>query len=69
MTGNCLKGSRGIVCFDKSFDEVEWGPLTKELFTQAGHRLNEHLNVLMQWHRFLAFRRVQEEPNLSLIIS
>lgn len=35
MTGNCLKGSRGIVCFDKSFDEVEWGPLTKELFTHV----------------------------------
>ncbi|KAH8117188.1 ribosome biogenesis protein BRX1 [Phellopilus nigrolimitatus] len=34
MTGNCLKGSRGIVCFDKSFDETEWGRLTKEVFTQ-----------------------------------
>ncbi|THH06503.1 hypothetical protein EW145_g4049 [Phellinidium pouzarii] len=33
MTGNCLKGSRGIVCFDKSFDETEWGRLTKEVFT------------------------------------
>ncbi|KAJ4487692.1 ribosome biogenesis protein BRX1, partial [Lentinula aciculospora] len=33
MTGNCLKGSRGLLSFDKSFDETEWGKLTKELFT------------------------------------
>ncbi|KAL5533255.1 BRX1 [Sanghuangporus sanghuang] len=33
LTGNCLKGSRGIVCFDKSFDETEWARLTKEVFT------------------------------------
>ncbi|KAH9930596.1 ribosome biogenesis protein BRX1 [Fomitopsis serialis] len=33
MTGNCLKGSRGIVSFDKAFDESEWGRLTKEVFT------------------------------------
>lgn len=35
MTGNCLKGSRGIVSFDKAFDETEWGRLTKELFTHV----------------------------------
>jgi len=34
MTGNCLKGSRGVVSFDKSFDDTEWGQLTKEVFTQ-----------------------------------
>ncbi|EPT04104.1 hypothetical protein FOMPIDRAFT_1022173 [Fomitopsis schrenkii] len=34
MTGNCLKGSRGVVSFDKAFDESEWGRLTKEVFTQ-----------------------------------
>ncbi|KAM6500324.1 ribosome biogenesis protein BRX1 [Amanita muscaria] len=34
MTGNCLKGSRGLLTFDKQFDETEWGRLTKELFTQ-----------------------------------
>ncbi|KAF8447848.1 ribosome biogenesis protein BRX1 [Boletus edulis BED1] len=33
MTGNCLKGSRGILSFDKAFDESEWGKLTKEIFT------------------------------------
>ncbi|KAI0807900.1 Brix-domain-containing protein [Fomes fomentarius] len=33
MTGNCLKGSRGILSFDKAFEESEWGKLTKEVFT------------------------------------
>ncbi|KAH6917181.1 ribosome biogenesis protein BRX1 [Coprinopsis sp. MPI-PUGE-AT-0042] len=33
MTGNCLKGSRGIVSFDAAFEETEWGRLTKEIFT------------------------------------
>lgn len=33
MTGNCLKGSRGLLSFDKAFDETEWGKLTKEVFT------------------------------------
>ncbi|KIP06039.1 hypothetical protein PHLGIDRAFT_107445 [Phlebiopsis gigantea 11061_1 CR5-6] len=33
MTGNCLKGSRGLLSFDQAFDESEWGRLTKEVFT------------------------------------
>ncbi|KAN0077185.1 Brix domain containing protein [Tylopilus felleus] len=33
MTGNCLKGSRGILSFDNAFNESEWGKLTKEIFT------------------------------------
>ncbi|KAI5823990.1 Brix-domain-containing protein [Schizophyllum commune Tattone D] len=33
MTGNCLKGSRGLLSFDKGFDDTEWGRLTKEVFT------------------------------------
>ncbi|KAJ2933801.1 hypothetical protein H1R20_g3299, partial [Candolleomyces eurysporus] len=33
MTGNCLKGSRGLLSFDKAFDDSEWGRLTKEVFT------------------------------------
>ncbi|KAF9030818.1 ribosome biogenesis protein BRX1 [Hymenopellis radicata] len=33
MTGNCLKGSRGLLSFDKAFEDTEWGKLTKELFT------------------------------------
>ena len=40
MTGNCLKGSRGILSFDKGFDETEWGKLTKEVFT--------HVSILSQ---------------------
>ena len=35
MTGNCLKGSRGLVSFDKAFEETEWGKLTKEVFTHV----------------------------------
>ena len=35
MTGNCLKGSRGIVSFDAAFDQSEWGRLTKEVFTHV----------------------------------
>ncbi|KAF8637419.1 hypothetical protein AX17_002914 [Amanita inopinata Kibby_2008] len=35
MTGNCLKGSRGLLTFDKQFDETEWGRLTKEVFTHV----------------------------------
>ncbi|CEH14437.1 ribosome biogenesis protein brx1 [Ceraceosorus bombacis] len=35
MTGNCLKGSRHVLSFDKTFDEVpHWG-LMKELLAQA----------------------------------
>ena len=36
MTGNCLKGSRGLLSFDKAFEDTEWGKLTKEVFTQVG---------------------------------
>ena len=35
MTGNCLKGSRGLLSFDKAFDDSEWGRLTKEVFTHV----------------------------------
>ncbi|KAI0053870.1 Brix-domain-containing protein [Auriscalpium vulgare] len=33
MTGNCLKGSRGLLSFDAAFEETEWGRLTKEVLT------------------------------------
>jgi ribosome biogenesis protein BRX1 len=39
MTGNCLKGSRGILSFDAAFEETEWGRLTKELFTHVSRLL------------------------------
>ena len=45
MTGNCLKGSRGILSFDKAFDESEWGRLTKELFTHV--RIDFSTRVLL----------------------
>ncbi|KAG9097279.1 Ribosome biogenesis protein brx1 [Ceratobasidium sp. 370] len=32
MTGNCLKGSRGLLSFDPSFDEGEHWKLMKEVF-------------------------------------
>jgi ribosome biogenesis protein BRX1 len=35
MTGNCLKGSRPIVVFDKSFDETSHFRLMKEVLMQA----------------------------------
>ncbi|KIK08154.1 hypothetical protein K443DRAFT_672634 [Laccaria amethystina LaAM-08-1] len=34
LTGNCLKGSRGLLSFDRGFEDTEWGRLTKEVFTQ-----------------------------------
>ncbi|PWN52056.1 Brix-domain-containing protein [Violaceomyces palustris] len=34
MTGNCLKGSRPILSFDKAFDEKPYLSLLKEMFTQ-----------------------------------
>ncbi|KZO98936.1 ribosome biogenesis protein BRX1 [Calocera viscosa TUFC12733] len=33
LTGNCLKGSRGLVCFDEGFDSSENWKLIKEVFT------------------------------------
>eukprot|EP00026_Physarum_polycephalum_P014269 Phypoly_transcript_14762.p1 GENE.Phypoly_transcript_14762~~Phypoly_transcript_14762.p1 ORF type:complete len:311 (+),score=45.87 Phypoly_transcript_14762:63-935(+) len=35
MTGNCLRGSRPFLSFDKSFDEQDHTKLIKQLFTQA----------------------------------
>jgi Brix domain len=35
MTGNCLKGSRGILSFDEAFDATESGRLIKEVFTHV----------------------------------
>ncbi len=37
MTGNCLRGSRGLLSFDGAFEATEWGRLVKELFTQVGY--------------------------------
>ena len=59
MTGNCLKGSRGLLSFDKAFDESEWGRLTKEVFThvsEGDHRLPRQLSKVMTLHaRYLVY--------------
>jgi len=34
LTGNCLKGSRGLLSFDPGFDEGDHWKLMKEVFTQ-----------------------------------
>jgi len=65
MTGNCLKGSRGILSFDKAFDESEWGKLTKEIFTHVRELvlLNDPSN--RAFTRFLVFLLWLEERNHS----
>lgn len=35
MTGNCLKGSRGLVAFDGNWEGEEWKTLCKELLTHV----------------------------------
>lgn len=35
MTGNCLKGSRPLLSFDKQFDDKPHWKLIKEMFTQV----------------------------------
>lgn len=47
MTGNCLKGSRGIVCFDGGWDQDEHWRLLKEMITHVSlipeSRYSHHL--------------------------
>jgi len=42
LTGNCLKGSRPILSFDKCFDESKQYSLLKEMFTQMFGTPNMH---------------------------
>lgn len=42
MTGNCLKGSRPLLSFDKAFDEDPHWTLLKELFIQIFGTPNHH---------------------------
>lgn len=42
MTGNCLKGSRPLLSFDKNFDEEPHWSLLKELFIQTFGTPNFH---------------------------
>jgi hypothetical protein len=41
MTGNCLKGSRGLVAFDGNWQGEEWKTLTKELLTHVRRSCRE----------------------------
>lgn len=40
MTGNCLKGSRPVLSFDKAFEEEAHWKLLKEMLTQVSFREN-----------------------------
>eukprot|EP00501_MAST-03F_sp_TOSAG23-6_P000675 GSMAST32.ASY1.ANO1.702.1 assembled CDS len=42
FTGNCLLGSRPLVCFDKAFDSAPHLQLIKEMFTQVFATPNGH---------------------------
>ena len=60
MTGNCLKGSRGLLSFDKAFEESEWGRLTKEVFTHVCHLLGGRPCPCAD--NFVSFGRYSECP-------
>jgi ribosome biogenesis protein BRX1 len=40
MTGNCLKGSRGLVVFDGGWEGEEWKRLTKEMLTHVSPHIS-----------------------------
>ncbi|MCO5580079.1 hypothetical protein L7F22_033945 [Adiantum nelumboides] len=62
MTGNCLKGSRPLLSFDKAFDQRPHWALLKEMFTQDS-TTNQALH---RPRRFLLHRRQQDlVPQLS----
>ncbi len=76
MTGNCLKGSRGLLSFDAAFDETEWGRLTKELFTHVSvsltsmnppwrHVEGRHECSAWSGNRYSVCRRTLGGPNPS----
>ena len=59
MTGNCLKGSRGLLSFDKAFEETAWGKLTKEVFTQVCRGTAFRILISIEF-LFLVFYRFLE---------
>ena len=42
LTGNCLRGSRPLLSFDKNFDDIPYLALLKELFIQTYGVPNHH---------------------------
>lgn len=69
MTGNCLKGSRGLLSFDQAFNDTEWGKLTKEVFTHVTISYASQFHVTDRFDRCSAFLPRLARPSLSLIIS
>lgn len=59
MTGNCLKGSRGLVCFDGSWEGEHWS-LMKEMFTHVSGDMVYYFIFANEKIRFLAFPRHPE---------
>jgi hypothetical protein len=64
MTGNCLKGSRGLLSFDPGFDEGDHWKLMKEVFTQVSMNASPCVGFLNR-SRFLAFLPQPAEQNRS----
>lgn len=69
MTGNCLKGSRGLLSFDKGFEDSEWGRLTKEVFTHVSTMGLHNPRDLTVTSRFSVSLRQHESRNHLSIIS
>ena len=67
MTGNCLKGSRPIVCFDKAFDEEPHLRVIKELLMHVCISLLVAVGRLSVAHRYSRSRKRLEEQNLLSI--
>lgn len=57
MTGNCLKGSRGILSFGEEFDSEPWLQLLKELFTQVRGGCRETIEAPANQQTYLDIRR------------
>ena len=54
MTGNCLKGSRGLVTFDGNWEGAEWKTLCKELLT---HVSILHRSLVLDVYRIASYPR------------
>lgn len=65
MTGNCLKGSRPLLSFDKNFEKDAHYALLKELFVQVNiyHFNNQLLNIFFN----LDFRNTKSSSQKSAI--
>jgi len=62
MTGNCLKGSRGLVAFDGNWQGEEWKSLTKELLTHVRWYLGR---LISRRYRIVADEQAFSVPKTS----